>query len=125
MVGAHLYDGDFRFRRNGQQAQRNAYVVVQVALGGRNVIFLPQHGGNEVLCSGLSVGAGKAEHGQLAAAHMGAVPDCKVAQRSERVCHADKAPVFRQIRIVIHHSPRSTAFQRLGCKRIAVKILSP
>ena len=40
-------------------------MVVEVALGVNDVVFLGQHRRNEFFCGGLAIGAGDAEHNGL------------------------------------------------------------
>ena len=125
MVGAHLYDGDLRIGSDAQKAQRNADVVVQIALGGGNLEFALQYGRNEVLRGGLAVCAGEAYNGQLALPDVRTMPYCKVPQSSKRVRHPDKTAILRKGGIFIDHRPGGSGLQRLCRKGISVKILSP
>ena len=129
MVGPHLDDGDFRARGDGQQRERHADVVVEIALRGRDTVFLRQHGGDEVLGGGLAVGAGQAEHRQFSATHVRPVPDGEIAQRGERIGYADEAVDQRagvaDLGVIVDDRPGSTGLQRLEGVVVAVEILSP
>ena len=91
VVGAHLDHGDLRVGGDGQQRKRHADVVVEIALRGRDAVFLRQHGGDEVLGGGLAVRARQAEHGQFAVPHVRAVPDGQLLQGLERVRDLNKS----------------------------------
>ena len=63
MVGSHLHDGNFIRWLYREQCQRNAYVVVEVALGVGGAEFFCHHSGNQLFGGGLSVGACDADDG--------------------------------------------------------------
>ncbi len=128
MAGAHLDHGDLRVRGDGQQRKGHADVVVEIALRGGHAVFLREHGRDEVLGGGLAVGPGQADDGQLAVAHVGAVPDGQVAQGRERILHADQPVILslpKDLRIRIDHRPGGPGFQRLQRIIVPVEILSP
>ena len=135
MVGTHLDHGHLRVGGDGQQRERHADIIVEIALRGRDAVFLRQHGGDEVLGGGLAVRARQAEHGQFAVPHVRAVPDGQLLQGLERVRNADQtrfaSPLIvipgltRNLCILVHHRPGGAGFQRLERVVVPVEILSP
>ena len=63
--GAHLDDGNLVVGIEAEQCLGHTDVVVEVALGVHHVVFLSQDGRNEFLGSGLAVGAGDADDGDV------------------------------------------------------------
>ena len=62
MVCAHLHHGHFRVRGHGEQCERHAYVVVEVALGGSDLELRTQCGGDKFLGGGFPVCAGQSDY---------------------------------------------------------------
>jgi len=56
-VGAHFHHGKAMRRRQPQQRQRHADVVVEIAAGGQTVTGLPEDRGRHLLGGGLAVAA--------------------------------------------------------------------
>ena len=82
MACAHLNDGDVVFVGQSEQRFRYAHVVVEIALGGQNIVFLGKHGTNQFFRRGFSVGARDADDGNLELAPMLA---CEVFEGLQRV----------------------------------------
>ena len=101
VVRAHFDDGDFGVWGDAEEAQGHANVVVEIAFGGRDPVFAGEHCGYEFLGRGLAVGAGEADDGELAAAHVGAVPDGEVAKGRLGVGDADEAGIVARCLCVL------------------------
>ena len=49
MAGSHFYNGYFMFLLYTEQGERNPDMIVQVALGGQDVVLLGKNRGNKFL----------------------------------------------------------------------------
>ena len=63
MVGPHLYQSKFSIDRNGQQRERYANVVVQIAMRGVHVHAGAQNGLDELLGGGFAIASSEAKNG--------------------------------------------------------------
>ena len=70
LAGAHLNDGNLVLGAQAQQRLRHTYVVVEISLGGQHIVLLAKHGLHQFLCSGLSVGPGNGNDGNVELAAM-------------------------------------------------------
>ena len=84
VVHARLDDRSLVLRRQVQQSQRRADVVVVVGLSLQGIVPLGQDGGHHLLGRGLAGGAGDLHHGQSEAA---AIPGSQGAQGQTGVLH--------------------------------------
>ena len=123
VVGSHFDHCDFRIRAHGQQRQRHADVVVQVAFGGAYAVFFREHCAEEVLGGGLAVGSREPYHREPSAAKVGAMPYCKLLQGGECVVGEDQPLVLRKAGPV-GDSPCGAFFQCREGVVVAVEILA-
>ena len=65
MAGAHLNDGYLSIGIYLEYAKRYTNIIIKVALCGRYIVFGTQHGLDELLGGGFSVGAGEADYGNI------------------------------------------------------------
>ena len=72
----------------------------------------------------ITGGAGQADDAQLSAAHVGAVPDCQLAQSRHWISHPDEAGCVGQVRIGIHYRPGRPLLKRREGIVVAVEVLS-
>ena len=96
MVGAHFHDGQFRSFGDGEQRQRHAEVVVEVALGSRGLVTFVQHGVDELLSSRLAIGTSDADDGNL---KMAAVLARQLLQGLQHVGDDETAVVDSVLRV--------------------------
>ena len=88
-AGPHFDDTEFDAGGHGQQRQRDADVIVQVALCGIYPVFLRQDGMYELFRGGLAVGTGDGEYGDT---QPRAVHGCQLLQRLEYVIDKEIIP---------------------------------
>ena len=119
MAGAHLNDGDLGILPYFEHTQRNANIVVQVALRGHHAVFGSQDAADELLGGGFSVGTGKADHGN---GELLPVVSAQCLQGGQGVRHLDEARIIGLHRVA-HNGITSPLFQGLQGKGVAVKIL--
>ena len=124
VVRSHLYHGDFRIGTHGQQRQRHAYVVVQIAFGGADAVLFREHGPDQVLGRRLAVGSGEADYRKTSSVQPGAVHDSKLLKCGEGVIHKNQPAVFRKA-LPVGHGPCGTLGQRGEGIVVAVEILAP
>ncbi len=93
VVHPHLDDGVFGIADDLEEGERDADVVVQVALGGDGAEFLAQHRGDHLLGAGLPAAAGDGDD----PGHVGtAVGGAEFLQRDEGIGDGDEAEILRQ-----------------------------
>ena len=82
VAGTHLDDGDVVFGGQSEECLGHPHIVVEVALRVEHVVLLLQHGGNELLCGRLAVGARNADDGYV---ELSAMLACQVLESLETV----------------------------------------
>ena len=85
-AGAHLHDGHLGLLVDAEEGERHADVVVEVGLGGHQVVFPAEDGGNEFLGGRLAVGTRDADHRNV---ELAAVVGRQLLQHGERVLDHD------------------------------------
>ena len=120
MVGAHLDDGNLGIGGDGQQGQRHAEVVVEVALGGRHAVALGENGGDQFLGGGLAVGAGDADDGD---GEVAAVLAGKFLQGAQHVGDDDATVVDLVLRIA-DDAQGGALLEGLRSKGVAIEMLA-
>ena len=108
VVHARLDDRSLVLRRQVQQSQRRADVVVVVGLSLQGIVPLGQDGGHHLLGRGLAGGAGDLHHGQSEAA---AIPSSQGAQGQTGVLHQHVGLMGQQL---IRTAGRQAAFCAAG-----------
>ena len=88
MACTHFDDGDVVVGGQSEQRFRHTHIVVEIALGGQNIVFLGQNGTNQLFGRGFSVGARDADDGNLELPPMLA---CEVFEGLQRVGDEEKS----------------------------------
>ena len=120
MAGAHLHNGNLGAGAYLEHRERNAYLVVQVALGGTYPVGGAQRGLDKLLGGGLAVGAGQADHRN---AELPAVVGRQGFEGFQRVGDLDQTGVFG-LQILPCHGIGGSLFQGLESKAVAVEVFS-
>ena len=62
MAGTHFDHGNFHIRSKGKKGQRNADIIVQIALSGLHIELCGKHSTDEFLGRSLAVGPGDSDY---------------------------------------------------------------
>ena len=119
VAGPHFHDRNLVFRAQGEERFGHSHIVVEIAPGVHHVVFLSQHGRDELLGGGLAVGARDADDGDVEPA---AVLAGQFFESGEHVVDEYQSPValFGKLPFVDHGVGASFLQGRLG-KSVAVE----
>ena len=88
MAGTHFDYSDFSLRTNGKQGERNADIIVQIALGSLHIELCRKDGANKFLGGGLAVSTGNPYYRKSRRTDIFAMMACKCLQC--RQCGRDR-----------------------------------
>ena len=117
-AGAHLHDAELGLASHGQQGQRHADVVVEVAPGRIDPEAAGEHAADELLGRGLAVAA---RDGENRNAQRPAVGAGQLLERMERVADQQDAAVGSGGCRVVRHGGRGPLFEGFGGEAIAIE----
>ena len=122
-IGPHFNDGDVGFCAGGEQGQRHANVVVEVANGGVNVgVSLFQYAFHQFLGCGLAIASRQANY---RAGPLPSVPTSQGLQGCQRVGHQNETGITRRgVHAFIHDSSDASGFDGLLSVGIPVEIFA-
>ena len=100
-----------------EQRFRNAYVIIEITLGVKHVVFLRKHCGNEFLGCGLTIGTRDANDRNL---ELASVFTCQVLEGLQAVVNEDETVVLLVFGFV-DNGVGATFLQRHSRKLIAVE----
>ena len=120
VVGTHLDDGEFGVGGDGEQCERHAEVVVEVAFGGRGAVAFGEDGMDELLGGGFAVGAGDADDRHLEVATVFA---CQFLECFQHVGDHDAAVVDFVLRVA-DDAECGALLEGFGCEGVAVEMFA-
>ena len=120
MARSHLHDGNLVRAVEAEQRLGHAHVVVEVALGGHDVVALCEHSRHEFLGCGLAVGARDAYHGY---AELPAVLACQQLEGLQAVVNAyhPVGKLLAHVDIFVDDGIAATLEQGILGKEVAVE----